>query len=207
MRHTSRKMPAGLARPAAVLILLGGIFPGLTAQELIQETASFTVPAENGDPVVILAGDETVTRSRFEQDFQLAMVMLAAESSIPIKNQAQIDLLRRRYLDRRARNLALLAVAEREGITAPVRELNRTMKDYLDMLGITGPPGEELARLGFSDPGQLRDKLQERLIIEAVLRKLDETRRIESPQITLDAYVAGYLGQDGVETYPDRLAR
>ena len=161
------------------------------------------------NPIVISVGDATVTRQKFEERFQLAMVMMAAQSRMPIKNQIQIQNLRFSFLERYATDLALYKVAIKQGISVTEQSLDELVSQYLALFGITEYSLDDLKQLGFKSEQQLRMALREKNVVSQLVEQLHkESGLIEGDNqetVSLSDQIQQIRQQMRTSIYPERI--
>lgn len=139
------------------------VFTGLALAALLNAA----VAQDSKDPVVIRLGDEEVTLSEFNQDFEVAVRLLAARQGIPYGKQPPetVARLKQQFLGQRAGELALLREAERRGITVSEEEIDSQVAEFRASLGGDQDFQATLEEAGFSSEAQLREMAREKQVI------------------------------------------
>ena len=159
----------------------------------------------NIDPVVISYGDIQITRRQFEEQFEMAMVMKALETGVPIKNQDQIYIMEHRFIEQRAKEMVLLDVARQEGITVSATEQDEMMTEYMLNMGFTEYSDKNLHRLGFVDKAQLTGILSEKLMISKLISRIKSSLGSDQKGSSINAVIAEYYARSGIKIYPERI--
>lgn len=130
------------------------------------------------DPVVIQLGDKTVTRSEFDSQFNVAASMLANRRHMTLSDEdpAQVEKLRKQYLEIRATELVLLQEADRRHITVSKKDIDAKVAAFLKALRGKSDETEKvtLGRVGIGSEDQLREMLREKEKIRQVTDKLQD---------------------------------
>jgi hypothetical protein len=159
------------------------------------------------DPVVISSSDTQITRRQFELEFELAMVMKALETGVPIKNQDQIYVMEHRFLEQRAREMVFLKVAKHRGIMITEKELDGVVNEYMLNLGFSEYSEKDLRILGFEDDDQLREILRRKLTISTLISDIRNELNTEDSQSAVNNILEDYYKQSGVELFPEKIDR
>jgi len=130
------------------------------------------------DPVVIQLGNKTITRGEFDSHFNVAASMLANRRHMTLRDEdpAQLEKLRRQYLEIRATELVILQEADRRLITVSKKNVDAKVTAFLKALRGKSDETEQvtLGRIGIKSEDQLRDMLREKERIQQVTEKLQD---------------------------------
>jgi len=181
-----------------LILLLSLIVPGISP-----------VQAEV-DPVVIRFNGEEITRSEFEERFEIVMIIHALQSGAPVKNQDQIWVMEHQYLDLRATEMVLLNEADKRGITVSDEDLNVQIEKFFVSTGLGNNLRQNLELMGFRSEDHLREFMREKQLIHLLIEQLKgepvkENNNGEVMSNTVNQRVASYRKASIVETYPDKL--
>lgn len=166
-----------------------------------------TVAATAEDPVVIQVGDMQQTRSEFEQQFGMAMVLTAVLAGAPVKSGMQIRDLREHYLEQRVAEMLLLQQAKLRGVSVTESELDAEVSDFMQVLA---EQYNSEQKSGLADDVHVRNYLRERLVLRRVRQVLinegglHQTEKIAVVEF-IDGLVRQYRRLTVVHTYPERL--
>lgn len=161
----------------ATLLALVALLPGLAyAQDAAEDEAqndeaTQEAQAQQGDPVVLEVGTMQVTRSEFDERFDIAARTLAAQQGLEPteENLAQFDPQREAFLDQLATQLALLNEAEEQGITVSDEEVDQALEQFQGQFDSDEAFQTQIADLGFEDVDELRSNIRENLRVQALV--------------------------------------
>ena len=176
----------------------------LTVFQLIIFTAHAQAQL-NLDPVVISFGDTEISRRQFERQFEMAMVMKALETGVPIKNQDQIYVMQHRFLKQRAREMVLLEVAKQRGIKISEQEVDELLDEYMQNLGFRGYSEKNLHKLGFFDAAEFRNILSEKQIISIFISRIKNDLEASNDLTIINAALEDYYDKSGVRIFPEKI--
>jgi foldase protein PrsA len=153
------------------------------------------LPAINGqaqstaDPVVISSSEMEVSRSEFNSDFRIALRMLAADQGIALGNQpeAQIERLRKQYLNQRSAELALVQEAHSRGILVSDEEVIAQAAEYRDKINADTSLDEPL------DNARLLELVREKQLVKSLTKELLEEIVVSSGDVLVLYHDANYL--------------
>lgn len=168
---------------------------------------SLSAWAAEEDPVVLQVGQTMLTRSKFEHQFDMAMVITAIRAGAPIKSGVQIRDLRERYLEQRVNELLLLQQARQQGLSVSEPELHTETVDFLQQL--EQQYGADRLT-GFEDGRMIHDYFSEQILIRKLKDSLlKQATAIEHNPTNNAEYISkltdNYRQSTVVHTYPDRL--
>ena len=165
-----------------------------SSEEAIEET---TEAVETGgvtseeNPVVIRLGDYEERLSDFDEQFEIAMMGVAAQQGSELSDEvrAQLSIYKPQFLDQRATELALLDEAEARGLSVSEEELEAQVATISE--GMTEEQSFEdiYTEAGFASEEAFRDYLSNQLLIEQLVGQLQEAATVSEEDVA-SAYEA-----------------
>lgn len=145
----------------AALIALAALLPGVTI-------------AQDDDAVVLEVGSITVTRSEFDDRFDIAARTLALQQGLEPtdENLAEFEPERERFLDQLATQMVLLDEAEDQGVTVTDDEVDQTIENFRSQFETDDAFRAQLEALGFETVDELRTSVHENLRIQTFVETL-----------------------------------
>ncbi len=128
------------------------------------------------DPVVIRLGDRVETLSTFNENFEIAMRGVASQQGAELDDalREQLSGYKPQFLEQRATEFALVAEAERRGLSVSDEELDAEVTALENGLQEDETLVSVVTEAGFADEAALRSYLGERLLIQKVVAALRE---------------------------------
>ena len=132
--------------------------------------------AVRDNAVVLRLGDKVETRSAFDDSFEVAMRGVASQQGAELDDalREQLSVFKPQFLEQRATELALVAEAERRGLSVSDEELSAEVAALEDSLNEGETLSTVVTEAGFKDEAALRAYLSERLLVQKVVAALRE---------------------------------
>ena len=165
-----------------------------TAAEAIEETDE-PVQAENGEseenPVVIRLGDYEERLSDFDEQFEIAMMGVAAQQGTELNDEvrAQLSIYKPQFLDQRATELALLNEARDRGLSVSDEDLEAQVTMIADSATEEQSLEDIYTNAGFATVEAFRAYLSDQLLVEQLVQQLREGVEVSEEDVA-SAYEA-----------------
>lgn len=140
---------------------------------LLLTSGSIVTALDTTDQVVIEIGKNTVSLAEFDQTFDVAIRMLAAQQGISFVNQKpeQIETLRKQFLGQRASEMAMVQEATRRHISVSDEDIQSQFTDYLGKIRADTSTDNDVDTTVLKQ--LLREKRQVMLLTEQLLGEIE----------------------------------